>query len=341
MQLTVTTLIHQVVADLLFQNRFPMAHLPELVDLATVACGLGIPLSNYSFVEKNTPDWDFTQWSHRRHGFLIQRALSYSSALAAWVRGEQRPEWAKYLRPDIRHPMNKSLKYLLRTKDSFFGPETVDFKLLDQPQTSWIRIAQEKSASRQIVAIRHMKYEKRLAEEQEQLLLGKLRSSNEFIVQNAIWTIERMEAEEVPQSIVEELRGLMDHSSDEVRSKTAVVLTVLQEIDDRTRDLMTDMVGSNVWFVVHAGVFGLSSLESVPDSVLRPMNKGFRKALQNCDYGVLPHFANAFDRWLDDPEAYFKMLFEEDSPELLGVAMDTLNQVRTALTQLESESVRS
>lgn len=333
MQLTVTTLIHQVVADLLHQKQFPKAHFPELVDLATVACGLGIPLSNFSFVEKNTPDWDFTQWSHRRHGFLIQRALSYACALAAWVRGEHRPAWASSLRPDIRNPMLKSLKYLKRTQDSFFGPDTIDFVFLEQPQTSWLRLAEESSASKQIVAIRHIEIEKRLAAEQEQLLLDKLRSSNEFIIQTAIWTIEKTEL--ATEAVVDELRRLVDHSSDEIRSKAAFTLTILRAIDDHTRDAMADMVGSGVWFVSHAGVIGLSSLARVPDDIYRPMNKGFRRALQKCDYGIIPHFVNAFNRWLDDPEAYFDLLFAEDSPELLGVALDALEQIRQPLTQLD------
>lgn len=333
MQLTVTTLIHQVMVDLLHQKRFPTAHYPELVDLATVACGLGIPLSNFSFVEKNVPDWDFTQWSHRRHGFLIQRALAYASALAAWVRAEAKPSWASLLRPDIRNPMMKSLKYLNRTGDSFFGPDTIDFKLLEQPQTSWIRMAEESSASRQIVAIRHLQIEKRVAAEQEKLLLEKLKSSNEFIVQTAIWAVEENKLAAEP--IIDELRKLVDHTSDEIRSKAAFALTILNAIDDRTRDVMAEMVGSSVWFVSHSGVFGLSSLESVPDDILRPMNKGFRKALQKCDYGIIPHFVNAFDRWLDNPESYFELLFADDSPELLGVALDALQQIRQPLAQLE------
>ncbi len=334
MQLTVTTLIHQVVADLLYQKQFPLAHFPELVDLATVACGLGIPLSNFSFVEKNIPDWDFTQWSHKRHGFLVQRALSYACAMAAWVRGESKPGWARYLRPDIRNPMNKSLKYLWKTGDSFFGPETIAGRILEQPQSAWMRMAQLDSPSKQIVAIRHLQHDPRLALEQENLLVGKLESSNPFIVLNAMWTIEEIKLN--TEGILDGLRFLVDHTSDEVRSKAVRTLTMLRGIDESTMDRLAAMIGSDTWFVSHSAVFGLSSLEGVPDYILKPMNTGFRKALQGCEYGVIPHFVNAFNRWLDEPESYFELLFSEDSPELLGVALDTLEQIRQPLTQLEA-----
>lgn len=334
--MTITTLIHQVVADWLYQKQFPLAHFPELVDLATVACGMGIPLSNYSFVEKNIPDWDFTQWSHKRHGFLVQRALSYASAMAAWVRNEVKPVWARYLRPDIRNPMNKSLKYLMKTEDSFFTPETVDSKVLDQSQSEWLRMARVESPSRQIVAVRHLRHEPRLASDQEKLLLEKLSSSNPFVILNAMWTVEENGLNSEP--VISSLRGLVDHSSDEVRSKAVRTLTLLRGIDESTMDRLASMVGSGTWFVSHSAVFGLSSLESVPEYVLKPMNSAFRKALQGCEYGVIPHFINAFNRWLDQPEEYFELLFKEDSPELLGVALDTLEQIRQPLTQLQAEA---
>jgi hypothetical protein len=333
MHLTVTTLVHHVVADLLYQKQFPLAHFPELVDLATVAFGLGIPLSNYSFVEKNVPDWDFTEWSHKRHGFLVQRALSYASAIAAWVRQQPHPRWDRHLRMDIRQPMKKSLRYLLKTQDSFFRPDTLGQKILEQTQSQWLNLAMEQSASRQIVAVRHIRHEPRLAEEQAKLLKEKLRSRNQFIVLNTLWTVEAMKLNS--EEILDEMRGLIDHPSDEVRSKAAYTLTILRAIDDRTVDRLTNMIGSNVWFVTHSAAFALSSLEVVPDYVLKPMNQGLKKALQNCEYGLIPHFVNAFNRWLDDPESYFKMLWADDSPELLGVALDTLEQIRQPLTQLQ------
>jgi tetratricopeptide (TPR) repeat protein len=44
--------------------------------------------------------------------------FGYALALFAWLRGEDRPEWARQLRPDVRGPFRKALAYLTKTGDS-------------------------------------------------------------------------------------------------------------------------------------------------------------------------------------------------------------------------------
>lgn len=333
LQLAVATLIHMTVTDLLYQRQFPLAHFPELVDLAMVVMGLGVASSNISFVENYLPEWDYTLWAHHRRGFLDQRGWSYASALAAWIRGEQHPRWARALRLDIRQPMTKSLRYLFKTGDSFFSSSTLGQPILGQSQDSWLAMAREKSPSRQIIAVRHFQSDSRLADEQHALLAENLRSSNEFIVLNTMWAIEAMKLDS--EMVLEELRMQVDHPSEEVRSKAAVTLANLRAVDSKTVDRLANMLGSGVSFVQQSAAFALSSMDSVPDYVLRPMNRGLLRSLQVCDYGLIMHFVNAFNRWFDRPEDYFETLLGEDSPELLEIAMDTLEQIRRPLTQLQ------
>lgn len=329
--------MHMVVSDMLFQNKFPLAHFPEVTDLAVVGMGLGILLSNLSFVENNIQEWDYTRWTHHSRGFLDQRALSYASALAAWIRGEEHPRWARHLRNDVRHPMKKALRYLFKTGDSFFTQASSESQILEQPQSDWMKLANESSPSKQIIAIRHLRPDPEIAQEQLRILEEKLRSDNEFVALNAMWAIEEMLF--ASEEILESLRMLIDHPTDEVRSKAACTLANLQAIDYSTIDRIANMLGSGIPFVEESAAFALSSIGDVPDYVLKPMNRGMLRALQMCEYNLLGHFVSAFNRWLDQPEEYFQTLLANDSPEYLEIAMETLEQVRKPYVQI-GESIQ-
>jgi len=56
--LSVATAIHFVIVDLLVQSDFPGAHLPEIVDAAAIATGLGILRSQIDLVSKSGAFWD-------------------------------------------------------------------------------------------------------------------------------------------------------------------------------------------------------------------------------------------------------------------------------------------
>ena len=60
--------------------------------------------------------------------------IGYALALFAWVRGERRPDWAKFLPLDAAHTLGRGPSLSHATEDSLFGPETC--RSVDRP-TSW------------------------------------------------------------------------------------------------------------------------------------------------------------------------------------------------------------
>ena len=93
-QMGLATLTNGVVCDLLHQKNFGSAHLPERVDLAVAATGLGMIRNNISLVKKQTNYWDSTQWELFPRPFLDCQSLAYANAIAAWARDDATPEWA-------------------------------------------------------------------------------------------------------------------------------------------------------------------------------------------------------------------------------------------------------
>lgn len=91
-----------------------------LTDLITVYFGMGIFGANAALHERQ---WQQGLWhghSSRKMGYLDFPKWGYAHALIAHARAEDKPAWAKHLRPDVRKFFNDGLKYLKATGDTKF-----------------------------------------------------------------------------------------------------------------------------------------------------------------------------------------------------------------------------
>jgi hypothetical protein len=93
-----------------------------LTDLLTVVLGFGLFSANTSVREKHWRGGGWESWSVERLGYLDAPTYGYALALFAWTRGEERPRWAKHLRPDVSSPFKKGLRFLMLTSDSLYKP---------------------------------------------------------------------------------------------------------------------------------------------------------------------------------------------------------------------------
>lgn len=327
--LAAATLIHGVVTDLLYQNGFgekgnEMVR-PELVDLAVVGTGLGVLQTNIGFVDKANRFWDSTQWDVLPRPFLDDSSLAYATALAAWVRGDNNPSWASDLRSDVKKPMLKSLKFLLKTGDSFFSRESASQSILDQAQRQWIELAASRSVSTQVVATRHLEMGDEANSPAEKRLLEKLRSGNQAVLLQAIATTHRFTAAREP--MIEELRLLVEHRNDETRAAAMLALLRLAPLDEHSVNVAAKMLDCTTKFVSFAGLMALGTLETIPDHLMPAANRGFVRSLQTCNYEFVGIYVAAFERWLDDPKSHFEDLLAADSPEYLEIALQSLENL--------------
>jgi len=333
-ELSITALIHGVVADMLGQHEYAFAHFTEFVDLAAIATGLGTPRSNLDLVSKNQASfWDTTQWRVIPRPFLDSQGVAYANAMAAWVRGESNPEWTEDLQPELKRAVHKSLKFLTKTNDSFFHARVGDAKIfLNQSQSEWLKRAQSKSVSQQVVAVRHLKKDESVLPELQSTLTDKLRSAHEPVMLNAISATEQVV--DIGDTAIEELRFLTQHRDHVVRAKATCALTRLGQLDETTIQKAGDMLGSKKKHEIFAGLMALSSLGSVSDNLIPPINRAFIRSLQVCDYEFVNLFTAAFAKWLDDPRSHVENLLRDDSPEYMELAMEALDNVNEQLISL-------
>ncbi len=83
-----------------------------LTDLTTVFFGLGIFTANSARREKSWSDGIEAGWSVSHLGYLDFAHYGYAFAVLAHGRGETRPGWARYLRPNVRAPFKQGQRYL-------------------------------------------------------------------------------------------------------------------------------------------------------------------------------------------------------------------------------------
>ena len=293
--------------------------------MAVIATGLGALQNGLSFVKQSGSFWDSTYWDVYPRPFLDTNALAYANAVVAWARNDTDPAWAEGLLSEARRPLKKSLKYLFKTGDCFFDPSTAAPGLLNQSQDKWIEMAKQPSISKQVVAIRSLAPDQQFSQNQESLLVEKLRSPERVVVLHSISAVESLELD--GPAIVDELRLLAENRDDEIRAKAIIALTRLDQLDEPSIGLAAKMINDQVKYVSFAGVFALSSLESVRESTLRAAEGGLLRALQSCDYEFVGLYAAALTRWLDDPQSHVKQLLQGDEPEYLQIVLDALEKV--------------
>ena len=93
-----------------------------LTDLLTVYLGLGVITANAVVRDKAWTDGGMSYFSISRGGYLSMPTYGYALALFARARGEEKPDWAKRLRPDVLDAFRKSLRYLSRTEETAAVP---------------------------------------------------------------------------------------------------------------------------------------------------------------------------------------------------------------------------
>lgn len=333
--LTTAAVVHHVVRDLLCQQKFEYHHLPEFVDLAVVGVGLGVPLSQINLVNEKGLFWDTTEWETFPRPFLDQQDLAYALALSAWARGETSWSWLDAVPSVIKKPAQKSLKYLLKTSDSFFRPQECRATKLTQDQNAWLETVAQKSISEQIIGLRYLQVTSDSDTRQLSALLDKLRSDNPAVLLNAINNAGAMK--KANAGVVDELNLLLENRNDQIRAKAMFALTRLAAVDEGVIKFAIKMLESHSKFVIYAGLLGLSSVSDVPSSVFPAANRAFIRSLQTCDYEFVGLFVSAFQQWVDDPEIYLQNLLQDDSPEYYEIAMEALTSARERLVELGAE----
>jgi len=114
----VATIAHEIGHELILGNGILSSDEDDhefMTDLVTVFWGMGIFTANAAFQFSQWQSSDSQGWKTSRQGYLSESMFAYALAYFAWIRGEHKPEWIKYLKANIRSYFKKGFKYLHKT----------------------------------------------------------------------------------------------------------------------------------------------------------------------------------------------------------------------------------
>jgi hypothetical protein len=111
----VATVAHELGHVLLLGGGLIAADRPDhepLTDLLTVYFGLGIFTANAAFEFSQEARGRYSYTSTTRLGYLTEPMYGYGLARFAWLRGESRPSWARYLDTNPGTFLKRGLRFL-------------------------------------------------------------------------------------------------------------------------------------------------------------------------------------------------------------------------------------
>ena len=110
----VATLAHEVghviLSDLGLTRDAPNSEF--MTDLVPVFLGLGVLTANTAFRSSEQLMGTRYEWRARRLGYLSEEMYGYALAIFALKRGEDNPDWSRYLSINVRTYLQQSLRYL-------------------------------------------------------------------------------------------------------------------------------------------------------------------------------------------------------------------------------------
>jgi hypothetical protein len=87
-----------------------------LNDLLTIFLGFGIFTANAAFRFSQFTNNETQGWSTERLGYLAEPMLGYALARFAYERGENKPDWAPFVKQNVAPYMKRSLAWLSHTQ---------------------------------------------------------------------------------------------------------------------------------------------------------------------------------------------------------------------------------
>ena len=112
----IATLSHEIAhIKLLGEGRMEENNEP-ITDLTTIFFGLGIFGANEAFQVSN----DARKYGWSTSGYLTQMEWGYALALFAYIRKEQKPEWADYLCINVKADFRRGLEFIAENENKIF-----------------------------------------------------------------------------------------------------------------------------------------------------------------------------------------------------------------------------
>lgn len=326
------TLAHELAHELLLKIKRlapDTSDHEQMTDLLPVFLGTGIFIANATITSTSGVEGGNHYWTVSKQGYLSSITLGYAFALFAYVRGERRPAWAKYLRTDALATFRQGLRYLNNTGDSLFHPDLIDKKTETPTAKSVAMCLCHNRATIRLSALWDILEFRMESIELLPLVERCFQDPDPDIRRIAVMalTVFGASAERtIPTLIQAAMQG-----NAEVRAAAATALGDIGTCPSEVVSALSVILGDLEANVIAAAAIALSKYGEAATPALPRLLTAIELAAGVTDHELLSYLVAALQILRPDPRRTLRQLLKERDPEGLKLALSLLREQRTDL----------
>lgn len=308
----VATLVHELAHVLLLGGGLLSPDVDDhefVTDLLPVFLGLGIFLANAVLRESWATNGRMYWWGMSKQGYLTARYFGYAFGLFAWRREEHDPRWKQYLRPDVRRPFEHTLSYLWKTGDSFFQPSA--FPVRYENIGKIIAALSQKSPNVRLDALWSVNDFGKDALHAVPAIAACLQHPDPILRAEAAQALARIGP--TGSAALPSLLAACDDRNDDVRAAVATALGTVASPSPEVATQLTEFLSSDNWRIVEAAARAVARLGPPAAEAGKELVFALRRAIINCDHGLIDNLADALIRISDEPRSLVKTHLDYDA----------------------------
>lgn len=322
------TLAHELSHEILIGGGLIAADVPDhewITDLVPAFLGAGVFAANATVGESSSRWGRSFWWSMSKRGYLPSRIHGYALALFLHMRGERQPAWTALLRPDAAEPLARGLRYLQKTGDSLFLPETIRSRPRPASLPTLVDRLRDRSASFRLAALWDLRGLDTLSREAFVAVMGALDDSDPAVVVAATEICASRGA--AAADAVPELVRMLSSSRPHVRAGAADALGSIGSQPEVVVPELCHLLDDADTAVVEAAIraltrFGHRAAASLPQLLDRIADSAVR-----CDHALADALAVAIVALSPDPRHLIDERFGRGDPEVLRAVRRTVGGV--------------
>jgi hypothetical protein len=286
-QRLLATLAHELAHEVLLGGGLISPEVEDhewITDLAMAYLGVGIFAANATLTEASVSDGNWNWWSLSKQGYLPSHIFGYAMALFAFMR-EEEADWQRHLRPDAAAAFRKGLRFLRKTNNSLFHPETKGVLRSRMTVADRIGKLQDSSPSVRLANLWELREQRALLSPFVPVLQDCVRDSSEDIQAEAIRLLARAGA--MPGDDMNQLVNRLWRGTTTVRAAAAHAIGILRPdpalavpnlaafLGERTPDFLRELCLA----LGHYGTAAASAVPNVLAALLPAYREGDQKAM--------------------------------------------------------------
>ncbi len=300
----VSTLAHELAHDFLLGGEFLKGDEPDgelITDLLTIFLGLGVFTANSIFRE--------SQWWMSRQGYLLPEAVGYALALFAFMRGEESPDWAKHLTLGPAEHFAKGLRFLRKTNDSLFHPETILIERRPLDPATALTNLQTGSATVRLATLWDLRNQPLTDAVVVTAVARCLRDRDPDIPSAAALALGQLGEAAAPA--LSNLIELLPSEDPGVRAAVAFALGVLARNPDEVVPWLCEYIPASPREVLVEASRALARFGRHGEAGVRPLALALMKAFENDDPALVHHLADVLTAVTADAPKRVREILQE------------------------------